>query len=145
MRYSGTALRLAQSSLTAPFCCQRLVSVPHKTVIQSPTKLSGFSRLGKTAAVGVESRTLRRELERRWTRRGCLGNVKGGLRGGIAALPRWVTAGAAPGGCACWALGGGKAVAFEVASPLKIPKRLRDVRGCPSCTTCEKDRYGVDS
>jgi hypothetical protein len=102
MRYSGTALRLAQSSLTAPFCCQLRVSVPHHAVIRNPTKLSGFSRLGKTIAAGVKCLTLRRGLEGRWTRRGCLGNVKGGLRGGDYRPSALGYGGRSFCGCACW-------------------------------------------
>ena len=81
MRYSGPALHLAQSPLTAPFCCQRKAALPREAVIQNPTRFSGFSRLAKTGAAGLECPKLRRELARRWARRGCLGHVKGGWGG----------------------------------------------------------------
>jgi hypothetical protein len=86
MRYSGTTFHLAQSSLTAPFCCQRRDITPRLAVSKNPTELSVFSRLYEWGASGVECCARGRALAWRQARRGCWGIVKGGS-GGVVCRP----------------------------------------------------------
>jgi hypothetical protein len=56
MRYSGTVVLWAQSSLAAPFFLHRLTGTSSQRVIQMPTKISSFSRLSNRGGEGVRLR-----------------------------------------------------------------------------------------